>query len=60
MLFEAAAAVADEVAVADGCAVFVTEVVALADAPVVALVALTAFAALRVAPPWGATTAESR
>ena len=60
MLCEAAAEVWAAVAVEEGWEAFVTEVVAVTDEPVAAEVALVAAVVLIVAPPWGATTAESR
>src|SRR5580692_77003 len=59
MLCEAAADALAAVAVEDGWAVLVTEVVAVGDALLAAEVALTAAVWLVVAPPWGATTADS-
>src|SRR5580704_10674558 len=62
MLCEAALAVAALVAVEEGWAVLESWLVAAADAPVPALAALAglvAFVAFMVAPPCGATTADS-
>ena len=60
MLCEAAAADWAAVAVEEGWAVLVTDVLAVTDEPVAAEVAFVALVVFRVAPPWGATTAESR
>src|SRR5580693_8157962 len=60
MLCEAAAAAVALFAVEDGCALLVIEVVVEGDALVAAAVALVAIVWFVVAPPWGATTTETR
>jgi len=59
MLCEAAAAAWAVVAVEVGCAALVTEVADALDEVEAAAAAFVAAVWLRVAPPWGARTAES-